>query len=100
MKTKNIWGLFIILVIALFSSTFFSGCSSSKKMEKLSPQNVSEMINAKRFTFVAERVNPMRGRSRNLTSPYDVKVNEDTVNCYLPILAGLTRLPLIHPKVD
>jgi hypothetical protein len=98
MKTKNIRGIFIILVLALFSSSFFSGCSSSKKMEKLSPQDVSEMINAKRFIFVAERVNPMRGRSRNLTSPYDVAINEGTVNCYLPYFGRAYQAPIDPSK--
>ena len=98
MKAKNIQQLLIIFGLALCTLFIFSGCSSSKKTEKLHPQDVSNMINAKNFTFIAERVNPLRGPSRNLTSPYDVKVNKDTINCYLPYFGRAQQAPIDPSK--
>lgn len=94
MKTKNILKFYFILAAVFFLPMLFLGCSSSKKAEKLHPRDISDMINSGRFTFMAERVNPMRGTSRNLTSVYDVKINKDTVDCYLPYFGRAYQAPM------
>lgn len=98
MKTKynpkllsNFAAIFLLTVI-------FSSCSSSKKMEKLHPVDISTMINARAFTFVADQVNPMRGSSRTLTSLYDVKINKDTLDSYLPYFGRAFQAPIDPSK--
>lgn len=98
MKTKNIQQLFPIFAAILLIPLILLGCSSSKKPQKLHPEDVGNMINARAFTFIAERVNPMRGTSRNLTSVYDVKINKDTVDCYLPYFGRAYQAPIDPSK--
>ncbi len=96
MKTFKYPHLFIYFLVTFLITTLFFGCSSSKTATKPNVEEISNMINAQRFTFVAERVNPLRGSSRVLTSDYDVVVKKDTVNCYLPYF-GRAYQAIIDP---
>lgn len=98
MKTKRNVELNIILIASFIASLIFGGCSSSKKLEKLKPEDIGNMINARSFTFIAERVNPFRGMSRNLTSLYDVKVNRDTIDSFLPYFGQAYQAPIDPSK--
>ncbi len=89
---------FFLGIFISITSTVFLSCSSSKKAEKLNVEDIRSMINAQRFTFVAERVNPLRGSSRILTSNYDVKVKKDTIICYLPYFGRAYQAPIDPSK--
>lgn len=97
MKTK-IQHLISILASVILIPLLLLGCSSSKKMEKLHPEDISNMISAKNFTFIAERVNPFRGMSRNLTSLYDVKIKKDTLDSFLPYFGRAYQAPIDPSK--
>jgi len=79
---KHLKYLFIVLAACLA----FSNCSTNKKISKNSAEDVSysNMVDSQKFVFVAESMNPLRGRLRTLTSPYDVTVLKDTLQSYLP----------------
>jgi len=87
-----------ISALCLLISTLFFSCSSSKKIEKLDNEEITGMLNSQRFVFVAERVNPLRGSSRILTSSYDVTVKNDTLNCYLPYFGQAFQVPYNSTK--
>lgn len=42
------------------------------------------MTESRHFSFIAQTVTPLRGRFRNLTTMYDVKISGDTLVSYLP----------------
>lgn len=91
--------LFIKLLLILFISlSVFSSCSSTKNTSAskndLSPTTVKNMIDSHHFTFVAETVNPLRGRFRNLTSRYDVTVSPDSLTSYLPYFGRAYTAPI------
>ena len=88
---------FLGISICLLSTLFFS-CSSTKKAGKLKVEDIRSMINAQRFTFVAERVNPLRGSSRILSSNYEVSLKRDTMDCYLPYFGRAYQAPLDPSK--
>lgn len=92
-KHVRLSGLFYLL----FLTTLFASCSSSRTAGKPDVEEISNMINTHRFTFVAERVNPLRGSSRPLTSNYDAEVRGDTLICYLPYFGRAYQAP-IHPE--
>lgn len=94
MKTTNFGTSLKIAVILLIVSVSLVQCSSSKKSVSLTGADVSEMINSKNFTFVAEQVNPMRGRSRQLTSEYDVTLKNDSLVSYLPFFGRAYQAPM------
>jgi hypothetical protein len=98
MKAIKYERLLKLFMSGFILSTLFFSCSSSKKATKLNVEDISSMINAENFTFVAERVNPLRGSSRILTSSYDVIVKKDTLNCYLPYFGRAYQAPIDPSK--
>ena len=52
------------------------------------------MITDHSFIFVAERMNPLRGRTQILTSSYDVRVNSDSLISYLPYFGRAYSAPI------
>ena len=56
--------------------------------------DIEKMINDHSFIFVAERMDPLRGRSRILTSSYDVRVNNDSLVSYLPYFGRAYSAPI------
>lgn len=73
-------------------------CSSVKNINSPGTVELSAMIHSGKFTFVAERVNPLRGRARQLTSSYDVKVSKDSLISYLPYFGRSHRAPIDPTK--
>lgn len=76
----------------------FSNCTPTKKTgtenSSLTSSSVRSMVASQKFTFVAERVNPLRGRTRQLTSRYDVTVSHDSLVSYLPYFGRAYTAPL------
>ena len=93
MKKTKYQPVFKISLLALLISALFFSCSNSKKIEKLDNEEIIAMLNSQRFVFVAERVNPLRGSSRILTSSYDVTVKNDTLISYLPYFGQAFQAP-------
>ncbi len=80
--TLKSWLIFAV------TATVISNCSSTKNPSSykgdLSSAEIKNRVATRHFIFVAESVNPLRGRFRNLTSRYDVKVSPDTLTSFLP----------------
>ena len=94
MKQKqSIQPLFYILFI--FISSLMVQCSFTKSTtNNLEKTDIEKMINDHSFIFVAERMDPLRGRSRILTSSYDVRVNNDSLVSYLPYFGRAYSAPI------
>ena len=92
--------LFILklLPVLFVSLCIFSSCSSTKNTSghtsDLSATDIKNMIDSRNFIFVAETVNPVRGRFRNLTSRYDVTVSSDSLSTYLPYFGRAYTAPV------
>jgi uncharacterized protein DUF4251 len=98
MKTKNIVKLLSCSFLLLFVSTILFSCSSTKKTVKLNSDDVRHIVDSSRFVFVAERVSPLRGNTRFLTSRYDVVVKKDSISCYLPFFGRAFQAPMDPSK--
>lgn len=88
----------IYLMMVLFGITILQACSSSKKYVKPDKDDVVQMINDHSFTFVAERMQPLRGRQRTLTSYYDMTVKNDTLRSFLPYFGRAFIAPIDPSK--
>ena len=77
---------------AIVSCILFS-CSSTNKAAKLNAGDIKEMVNSSQFVFVADRMSPMRGGTKNLTSRYTVKVMKNNLNSNLPYVGRATQAP-------
>ena len=84
MKTKQLLlltGLFLLII---------SGCSSSRglmKDEKAAKEvALHEAIEKREFRIDVNRMNPMGGGSRTLTSSYSLEIKGDEVKSHLPFV--------------
>lgn len=82
-----------ILLIA-FSGIFLWECTSSKKMTSLEPSDISAMVEAHQFHFIAEKMNPLRGPQRLLNSYYDLLISKDTLKSFLPYFGRAFIAPI------
>ena len=94
MKNIKIERFIKFFLIIFLLPLLFSECSSSKKVSGLGSDEIENMVNSSQFVFVANRVTPLRGSSRYLTSSYDVTVKKDTLVCYLPFFGRATQAPM------
>jgi hypothetical protein len=94
MKIKNIENPASVLFFALLIPLILLGCSSSKTAVKLNADDIKNMVDSSQFVFVAERVTPLRGGTRHLTSRYDVIVKKDSVDCALPYFGRAYQAPI------
>lgn len=79
-------GLFILSLTAVHAQETEKKSKKELKAEKKAQQiaEVKAIVDGKTFVFNARNANPMRGRTINLTSEYDVKVTKDSIFSYLP----------------
>lgn len=100
MKSINIQRSVKFLLSAFLVSFLFSQCSSSKKVAnvKLTSNEIKNMVDSSQFVFVADRVTPLRGRTRFLTSYYDVVVKKDSLTSFLPFFGRAFQAPMDPTK--
>jgi hypothetical protein len=72
--------------------TFQPGYGQDKKEQRA--EEVTQMVESQRFSFRAQSVLPLRGRSRQLTSDYRMKILKDSVICDLPYFGRSQNAPL------
>jgi hypothetical protein len=70
-------------------------------------KSIKEAVESKNYVFTAQTAMPMSGRTRNLTSEYDLHVSPDAVVSYLPYFGqayqstyGSTSSPLDFTSKD
>lgn len=98
MQQKKNYRPLLLLSLVLLSFTLIK-CSSSKTTTTLEKGMIEDMIRNHSFIFVAERMNPLRGRSRILTSSYDVRVKNDSLVSFLPYFGRAYTAPIDPTKV-
>jgi hypothetical protein len=68
-----------------------SFCAGAQEKD---PAKVRAMVEAKNFVFKADYVNPQTGRSRSLTSEYDLTIKPGEVISYLPYFGRAYSAPI------
>ncbi|MEP6583435.1 MAG: DUF4251 domain-containing protein [Ginsengibacter sp.] len=88
----------IKLSLLFFITMLSSNCSSTRNTTSYKNDSslsaIKNMIDMHKFVFVAETMSPLRGRLRNLTSGYDVRVSPDTLMSDLPYFGRAYTAPL------
>ncbi|HVU98283.1 MAG TPA: DUF4251 domain-containing protein [Puia sp.] len=71
------------------------------------PKSIKEAVESQHYVFKAQTALPLSGRSRNLTSDYDLRVSPGSVVSYLPYFGrayqatiGETKSPLDFTSKD
>jgi hypothetical protein len=65
---------------------FMASCGPSKQASTLTETEVTNMVNAKAFSFKADQMYPAGGKTRLLTETYLFKVSPQEVNADLPYM--------------
>lgn len=86
--------LTVLLWLAVVPAVTYGQTKKPKKQREMEKtEQVRRLVEAQDYVFVAERVHPTTGRSRTLTSPYDLIVNKDAVSAFLPYFGRVYVAP-------
>jgi hypothetical protein len=107
MKTLIMMALLAICTVFVNAQETEKKSKKELKAEKEAKQieETKALVESKMFVFDARTANPMKGRSINLTSEYDVKITKDSIFSYMPYYGvaytasyGGTDSPMIFNK--
>ena len=75
-----------ILLSIMVSLSQITYAQNSEKQEKENAkiEAIKQMVEARRFVFMAQSATPMSGRTRQLTYDYKLKIKKDTIESDLP----------------
>jgi len=74
----------MLMAIGLGWATVSNAQNSKKEKAARQEQEIKNLIDSQKYVFKAQMVYPLGGRSRNLTSDYDLRVTKESVVSYLP----------------
>ncbi len=89
---KKTTRFFIIIATICLHTAYAQDSTKEKTASKESA--IKNMVDAKNFIFVAQTVSPMSGRTRQLTSYYDLEVSKDTIVSGLPYFGRAYTAPI------
>lgn len=84
----------LLCSILIIGSNATIAQNSKKDRESARTAEVEALIQSKNFVFKAQSSTPMAGRFIQLTSEYDVRVNNDTLATYLPYFGRAFVAPI------
>ena len=88
--------LFILTVLTM--TVFFTSCGTSDGLTKVERQaqvtrQVQEGLDTRHYTIAVDWMKPLGGMARHVSSNYELTVNGDEVDSYLPYTGEAYRLP-------
>ena len=91
MKTISITAKSLVLFLLAVS---FAGIVSAQETKSKKQNAFKTMLIEKSFVFKAQSVSPTGGATRQLTSDYDLRVSNDTIQTYLPYFGRAYQAPM------
>lgn len=85
--------LIICLFLALIAGTTSVSAQNKKEKKEEIARQVKEAINSNHYIIEVDRMLPMGGESRTLTSEYSVEIRNDSVISYLPYFGKAYNIP-------
>lgn len=82
-----------ILSVSL-AAILVAGCTPSGEAKKDKQRGIADAIESKQYQFQARSAQPLRGRTVQLTSLYDLKVTGDSVIAFLPYFGRAYTAPI------
>ncbi len=88
----------IIIVLMSALALSLAGCGSQSGLTKAEREaevtrQVQAALDARQYTIAVDWMRPLGGMPRHVSSDYELKVNGDKVDCYLPYVGEAYRLP-------
>jgi len=82
----------MVSVLLLVSCGTGSGLTKAEREAQVTRQ-VQEGLDTRHYTIAVDWMKPLGGMPRHVTSNYELKVNGDELDCYLPYVGEAYRLP-------
>lgn len=99
MKRMNQFtGLGVALLLAVVSVTGMHCSGSTYAQESDKSINIKQAVASQHYIFKARTVMPMQGRTRQLTTDYDIRVTTDSVVAFLPYFGRAYSAPIDPTK--
>lgn len=75
-----------------------TACNTGNRMAKAErkaeiARQVQASLDARQYTIAVDWMKPLRGTSKHLSYGYELKINGDEMDCYLPYVGEAYRLP-------
>jgi len=80
------------MVVLLVSCGTSNGLTKAER-EALVTRQVQEGLDTRHYTIAVDWMKPLGGMARHVTSNYELKVNGDEVDSYLPYVGEAYRMP-------
>lgn len=91
---NRIYALFTTLVVLLLLTSCGTGSNLTKaERDALVTRQVQEGLDTRHYTIAVDWMKPLGGMPRHVTSNYELKVDGDEVDSYLPYIGEAYRLP-------
>ena len=84
--------LLAILAVMLASCGTGNGLTKAERQAQLE-QQVINALNNRSFTIAVDWMKPLGGMARHVSSNYELKIDGDKVDSYLPYVGEAYRLP-------
>lgn len=86
------------LVLVVLAACLLQACGTASGLSKAEQQaavarQVQENLDERQFTIAVDWMKPLGGMPRHVSSNYELKVNGDEVDSYLPYVGEAYRLP-------
>jgi len=88
----------VVVFLMASLAVLLSACGTGNRLSKAEQeaqvaQQVQDALNASRYTIAVDWMKPLGGMPRHVSSNYELKVNGDEVDSYLPYVGEAYRIP-------
>ena len=92
MRKVTFASLFLLMMVLLSSCGSTNSLTKAERAAALA-QQVQEALEARHYTIAVDWMKPLGGVPRQVNSDYELKVNGEELDCYLPYIGRAYRLP-------
>lgn len=93
MRKTTFSSLFVLMMMVLLSSCGSTNSLTKAEREAAMAQQVQDALDARHYTIAVDWMKPLGGVPRQMNSDYELKVNGEELDCYLPYIGRAYRLP-------
>ena len=88
----------VLLTTLALMMVLLTACNTGNRLAKAERQaeisrQVQASLNARQFTIAVDWMKPLKGMSRHLSYGYELKINGEEMDCYLPYVGEARHLP-------
>jgi len=92
MMNKILFSLLTLLMVVCASCRTSDGLTKAEREAAVTRQ-VQEGLDTRHYTIAVDWMKPLGGMARHVSSNFELKVNGDELDCYLPYVGEAYRLP-------